>query len=189
MYQQPWYPQSQTGAGYGQQQQAYPQQPQGYPQHPASGQQSGQLPYMSSQGYQYSQIPGITQQPQQPFTGMNSQQMLAQQQGMLPIEQSYIENILRLNRGKTATFYMTFENNPEWNARVFRGIVEEAGRDHIIVGDFEDQTHYLLLMVNLDYVEFDEPIEYDYPYGAAAPVSPAAPTTPLATYSPRPNNS
>lgn len=179
MYQQPWYPQTQTG--YGQQQQAYPQQ-----QQQPLAQQTGQMPYQSAQGYQYSQVPGVAQQ-QQAFPSMTPQQLFAQQQGMLPLEQSYIENILRLNRGKAATFYMTFENNPEWNARVFRGIVEEAGRDHIIVGDFEDQTHYLLLMVNLDYVEFDEPIEYDYPYGAATPSTPAGPM-PLATYSPRPNN-
>lgn len=33
--------------------------------------------------------------------------------GMLPIEQSYIENILRLNKGKRVTVYMTFENNRE----------------------------------------------------------------------------
>lgn len=175
MYQQPWYPQTQSGYGQ-QQQQPYPQQ---------QAQPTGQMPYQSAQGYQYSQIPGVAQQQQQPFPGVSPQQMFAQQQGMLPLEQSYIENILRLNRGKTATFYMTFENNSEWNAKIFRGIVEEAGRDHIIVGDFEDQTHYLLLMVNLDYVEFDEPIEYDYPYGQAAPAAP----TPLATYSPRLNNS
>ncbi|MFC0561146.1 spore coat protein GerQ [Halalkalibacter alkalisediminis] len=174
MYQQPWYPQTQSG--YGQQQQPYPQQQQH--QQPLA-QQTGQMPYQSAQGYQFSHIPGLAQQ-QQPFPGMTPQQILAQQQGMLPLEQSYIENILRLNRGKAATFYMTFENNSEWNAKIFRGIVEEAGRDHIIVGDFEDQTHYLLLMVNLDYVEFDEPIEYDYPFDSVAP---------LATYSPRPNNS
>ncbi|WP_237563746.1 spore coat protein GerQ [Halalkalibacter okhensis] len=170
MYQQPWYPQQQGTSGYGQQ--AYPAQQQ------QPTQQTSQLPYQSSQMYQY-QVPGFAQQ-QQPTPGMNGQQFFGQPDGMLPLEQSFIENILRLNRGKAATFYMTFENNPEWNARVFRGIVEEAGRDHIIVGDFEDQTHYLLLMVNLDYVEFDEPIEYDYPFNGAAP---------LATYSPRPDGS
>lgn len=42
------------------------------------------------------------------------------------IEESYVENILRLNRGKLATFYMTYENNREWNAKVFRGIIEAA---------------------------------------------------------------
>ena len=62
-------------------------------------------------------------------------QQFVQQQtdipGMLPMEQSYIENILRLNRGKHVTVYMTFENNREWNAKVCRGIIEAAGRDNL----------------------------------------------------------
>ncbi len=84
--------------------------------------------------------------------------------GMLPIEQSYIENILRLNKGKLATVYMTFENNTEWNAQIFKGIIEAAGRDHIILSDPQTGINYLLLMVYLDYVTFEEPIEYDYPF-------------------------
>lgn len=84
--------------------------------------------------------------------------------GMLPIEQSYIENILRLNKGKLATVYMTFENNTEWNAQIFKGIIDAAGRDHIILSDPQTGMTYLLLMVYLDYVTFDEPIEYDYPF-------------------------
>lgn len=76
------------------------------------------------------------------------------------IEESYIENILRMNLGKLATFYMTYENNKEWNALVFRGRVEAAGRDHIIISDPESGKRYLLLMVNLDYVTFDEPLNY-----------------------------
>lgn len=83
--------------------------------------------------------------------------------GQLPMEESYIENILRLNRGKVATIYMTFENNPEWNAKVFKGVIETAGRDHIIISDPETGKRYLLLMVNLDYITFDEEIAYEYP--------------------------
>lgn len=111
--------------------------------------------------------PGFTQQ--FPLTP-------APEPGMLPLEQSYIENILRLNRGKVGTFYMTYENNSEWNAKIFRGIVEEAGRDHIVISDPQAGKYYLLLMLNLDYVTFDEPIEYEYPFGAPAQMS---------TYSPR----
>ncbi|WP_405054412.1 spore coat protein GerQ [Tepidibacillus marianensis] len=80
--------------------------------------------------------------------------------GQLPVEQSYIENILRLNLGKVATIYMTFENNKEWNAKVFRGRLEAAGRDHIIISDPETGKRYLLLMVNLDYISFDEQLNY-----------------------------
>ncbi|REK56626.1 MAG: spore coat protein GerQ [Thermobacillus sp.] len=82
----------------------------------------------------------------------------------VPQEESYVENILRLNRGKLATVYMTFENNSQWNAKVFRGIVEAAGRDHIILSDPSTGTRYLLLMVNLDYITFQEPINYEYPF-------------------------
>jgi len=92
--------------------------------------------------------------------------------GMLPLEESYIENILRLNKGKLATVYMTFANNPQWNAKVFRGVIEAAGRDHLILSDPKTGRRYLLLMVYLDYITFDEEIEYVYPPG-------------LATYSPR----
>ncbi|CAM3978690.1 spore coat protein GerQ [Paenibacillus alkaliterrae] len=80
------------------------------------------------------------------------------------VEESYVENILRLNRGKMATFYMTYENNREWNAKIFKGIVEAAGRDHIIISDPTTGMRYLLLMLNLDYVTFDEPIAYEYPF-------------------------
>ncbi|GLX65948.1 spore coat protein GerQ [Paenibacillus glycanilyticus] len=80
------------------------------------------------------------------------------------MEESYVENILRLNRGKMATFYMTYENNREWNAKVFRGIIEAAGRDHIIISDPSTGMRYLLLTLNLDYVTFEGEIAYEYPF-------------------------
>ncbi|MBT2687356.1 spore coat protein GerQ [Bacillus sp. ISL-47] len=88
--------------------------------------------------------------------------------GMLPLEQSYVENILRLNKGKLATVYTTFENNTEWNAKIFKGIIEAAGRDHLILSDPQTGTRYLILMIYLDYVTFDEEIEYEYPFGGGA---------------------
>ncbi|MFD0715244.1 spore coat protein GerQ [Paenibacillus sp. GCM10027626] len=85
--------------------------------------------------------------------------------GAAPVtEESYVENILRLNRGKPATFYMTYENNKEWNAKIFRGVIEAAGRDHIIISDPTTGMRYLLLMLNLDYVTFEGPINYAYPF-------------------------
>ncbi|NBI28905.1 spore coat protein GerQ [Chengkuizengella sp. YPA3-1-1] len=80
--------------------------------------------------------------------------------GQLPMEVSYIENILRLNLGKEATIYMTYENNTEWNAKVFTGVLEAAGRDHIVISDRDTGKRYLLLMVNLDYITFDEELNY-----------------------------
>ena len=50
-------------------------------------------------------------------------------------EQSYIENILRLNRGKKVEIYASYPDSNEWRDRVFKGIVEQSGRDHIILSD------------------------------------------------------
>lgn len=83
--------------------------------------------------------------------------------GTLPMEQSYIENILRLNRGKHVTVYMSFDDNP----KTFTGTVEAAGRDHIIIKEPETDKRYLLLMVYLDYITFDEKINYEYPFGSS----------------------
>src|SRR5690606_17974434 len=83
--------------------------------------------------------------------------------GLLPLEQSFIENILRLNIGKRITLHMTYENNSEWNAKIFRGILEAAGRDHIIISEPETGKRQLLLMVNLDYITFDQPVNYSHP--------------------------
>ncbi|WNQ12604.1 spore coat protein GerQ [Paenibacillus aurantius] len=84
-----------------------------------------------------------------------------------PLEQSYIENILRMNLGKTATLYMTYENNKEWNAKIFKGRLEAAGRDHIIISDPQTGTRFLLLMVNLDYITFEGPLNYSLSFGSA----------------------
>lgn len=84
--------------------------------------------------------------------------------GLLPSEQSYIENILRLNLGKIATIYMTFENNTEWNAKVFQGKVQAAGRDHIIISDPDTGKRFLLPMIYLDYITFEGPINYSYTF-------------------------
>ncbi|WP_232101877.1 spore coat protein GerQ [Paenibacillus sp. URB8-2] len=84
-------------------------------------------------------------------------------------EQSYIENILRLNLGKVGTFYMTYENNSQWNAKIFKGVLEAAGRDHIIISDPSTGQRIMLLMVNLDYATFDQPLTYQYPGVIGAP--------------------
>lgn len=138
-------------------------------------------------GYMY-QMPAGFQFPygqmQQPTQGLQVPPMPSAptptggpNQGMLPLEQSYIENILRLNKGKEATIYMTFENNTQWNAKIFKGIIEAAGRDHIIISDPQSGKRYLLPMIYLDYITFDEEIEYQYPFNSGSPG--------MSTYSPR----
>ena len=78
----------------------------------------------------------------------------------LPMEQSYIENILRLNKGKKVTIHMTFPDSEQFKDREFIGILEEAGRDHIILSDPTTGKWFLLLMIYVDFITFDEKINY-----------------------------
>lgn len=76
-------------------------------------------------------------------------------------EQSYIENILRLNIGKLARIYTTFPDATEWRDKIFTGIIEAAGRDHLVMSDPQTGKWYLIKMIYFDYAEFDEPMNYN----------------------------
>jgi spore germination protein Q len=138
--------------------------------------QAAPSPYGNQQQQQQQQFPTAAQQTQ--WNVPAPQGAGAQVPGMLPIEESYIENILRLNKGKLVNVYATFEHNTQWNAKIFKGIIEAAGRDHVILSDPQTGERVLLPMVYLDYVTFSEEIEYEYPFaGGAGPG--------LASYPPR----
>lgn len=115
------------------------------------------MPLWQFQGNQSMNFPPATPMPPAP------QQNVMGDMDQLPMEQSYIENILRLNKGKLATVYMSFDGEAGKSPMVFTGIIEAAGRDHIILSDPETGMRYLLLMVYLNYVTFNEEIEYRYP--------------------------
>ena len=93
----------------------------------------------------------------------NQQTVPSLQQNQIDLinEQSYIENILRLNRGKRARFHITVPGSIEWQDRVFDGIIEQSGKDHIIVSNPNTGEWYLILMIYLDFVTFEEPINYN----------------------------
>jgi spore germination protein Q len=76
------------------------------------------------------------------------------------INQSYIENILTLNKGKLGKFYCTFPDSNEWRDTVFSGVIEQAARDHLIISNPSTGKWYLIQMIYLNYCEFDEKINY-----------------------------
>ena len=81
-----------------------------------------------------------------------------QSQEYIPNEQSYVENILRVNKGKKVSVYQSFADAGEWKDRIFTGIIEQSGRDHIILSDPTTGNWYLLLMIYVDFIKFDEEI-------------------------------
>lgn len=145
-------------------------------QMPASQMPSGhmmQMPAMQTAGAQSQTPPSVP-------NGSIVTQSGGNVVGMPMVEESYVENILRMNRGKMATFYMTYENNREWNAKIFHGVIEAAGRDHIIISDPSTGMRYLLLTLNLDYVTFDGPINYSYTFQGQT-ITNTTPQTPTAS--------
>ncbi len=78
----------------------------------------------------------------------------------LTMEQSYIENILRLNRGKKVKAYVSYPDSLDWKDSIYNGIIEQAGRDHLIISNPETGKWYLILMIYLNFVEFEEKINY-----------------------------
>lgn len=120
------------------------------PTPPIQNQQQMPLP---QQNQYYNQQPQY-QQPQYPS---NPPKRLTE-------EESYIENIIRANKGKIATFYMSYGDSNEWRDRTYKGVIEAAGVDHIIISDPKDGKRYILLNVYLDWVEFNDEINYIYPY-------------------------
>lgn len=82
----------------------------------------------------------------------------------LTMEQSYIENILRLNKGKRVNAFVSYPDSSEWQNKIYTGIIEEAGRDHLIISDPVTGYWYLIRMIYLDYVEFMEKINYSHSY-------------------------
>ena len=121
---------------------------------------------MNNPNYQYAMpYPNQNFQPNQPNldSSMYPNPQPLQPGQISDFEESYIENILRLNKGKVGTFYMTYNDSLEYRDKIYRGIIQAAGKDHIVISDTRDGKRYILLLVYLDYVEFDEPINYEYP--------------------------
>lgn len=77
-------------------------------------------------------------------------------------EQSYIENILRMNKDKKVRAYVSFPDSSAWQNKIFEGSIEAAGVDHLIIKDLNGMR-YLIRLIYLDYIEFPEVVNYEYP--------------------------
>ena len=72
---------------------------------------------------------------------------------------SLLENILHLNHGKKAKFHVTVPGSNEHQDKIFEGIIEETGPDHIIVSNPSGEW-YLIPLIYLDFATFEEPINF-----------------------------
>ena len=79
----------------------------------------------------------------------------------VPLVQTYVENILRVNIGKKGTFYFSYSGSKQWTDMSYTGVIEQAGRDHVIIRTDSNQR-IILLYVYLLWATFDEPLDYQH---------------------------
>ncbi|QUW21108.1 spore coat protein GerQ [Sporosarcina sp. Marseille-Q4063] len=117
------------------------------------------------------QNPNMQQmQPMQPMQPMQQPMVpppVSMPSGTIPAglpmgEQSYIENILRLNIGEPGTFHFSFAHTvgEALNVRNITGYVEAAGRDHVIIHEASTDHQFLFPMIYFDYAEFEGQVKY-----------------------------
>ena len=115
---------------------------------------SSQVP--NNQGYTYipnqnttNQVPNLipSQSSSAPVPNLGSQYNYNQN--------DYAENLLKENIGKTIEVYVSFSDSVEWRDSIFRGILEDAGRDYLLIFDQTNNKRYLLWNVYLDYIVFE----------------------------------
>ena len=56
----------------------------------------------------------------------------------------------RLNKGKKVKLHVTVPGSIKWQDRVFEGIIEQAGKDHVIVSNPNTGEWYLILIIYLE---------------------------------------
>lgn len=77
-------------------------------------------------------------------------------------EESFIENILRLNIGNSGIFHFSFEHaiRTGINTLEIVGTVQAAGRDHVIIRETDTGKKYLIPMIYFDFAEFPGEMKY-----------------------------
>ena len=71
---------------------------------------------------------------------------------------SYIEDILKNNKGKKINISTIIPNSKEEMQKTFNGILEQTGKDYLIISNPEDGKYYLIPIIYLNYIKFDEKI-------------------------------
>ena len=68
---------------------------------------------------------------------------------------TFVNTVLRNTIGRRAQLYFSYPDSDKWRDTVYDGIIELIGEDYIIVTDFETRKIQVLLMLYLNWVEYD----------------------------------
>ena len=63
---------------------------------------------------------------------------------------NYVEEYLKNNVGKKVEVHVSFSDSIEWRDTIFKGILEETGKDFIVVNN--DNKKYVIWSIYIDYI-------------------------------------
>ena len=78
----------------------------------------------------------------------------------VPMEQQYINNILKQNINRKGTFYLSYPSSVDWRDHKVTGVIKTVGNDYVIIYDKKNDVINLLMLMYLNYITFNEDINY-----------------------------
>lgn len=76
------------------------------------------------------------------------------------LRDSYLNNLISENIGKQVYIYVTFPNSNDFRDYKFCGILEQSGKDFVVLSEPSTGKWYLIPSIYIDYITFDENINY-----------------------------
>lgn len=75
--------------------------------------------------------------------------------------EKYIDNILRMNIGKKVVVSTAMPTGTGMENKNFDGIVEDVGRDYLVISNPKNGEWSLILLIYITYITSVEPIKYN----------------------------
>lgn len=107
------------------------------------------------------QMGGYPQPPNQNIVPPYPQPTMArQEQGNSNIEEFYesLNKLVSSNVGRLVNVHCSFTDSTKWHDKEFIGVLASAGDNYVIIYDKDNNKHYLIIGVYIDYIEFFENI-------------------------------
>lgn len=97
------------------------------------------------------------------FAQPNLNPNMVRQDSTTDIEEFYesFNKLVASNLGRNVNVYCSFTDSTKWHDKIFTGILAAAGDNHVIIFDKENNRHYLIVDVYIDYIEFFDGITMD----------------------------
>lgn len=70
-------------------------------------------------------------------------------------DQVYIDNFFKKNVGKFMKVYVSIPGSISWQDKVFEGVIESVGSDHVILSDANTGEKYLIPLIYIVFISYN----------------------------------